>query len=111
MYFKEDIYKVYKRGISKDVPNRAEILRYWKDGFGDLIAEISMKTLLRVKKLVITQNMSGIIIFQIEKIRPEPEIPLNKAIHYICIKMDSHGVPVNRDKIISTNTTITIPFS
>lgn len=35
MYSKDSIYKVYKRGISKDIPNRDEILRYWKEGFGD----------------------------------------------------------------------------
>lgn len=37
MYSKDSIYKVYRRGISKDIPNRDEILRYWKEGFGDLI--------------------------------------------------------------------------
>lgn len=111
MYSKDSIYKVYRRGISKDIPNRDEVLRYWKEGFGDLIAEISMKTSLRVKKLNMSRDLTGIITFQIEKIRPEPEIPLNKAIHYICIKMDRHGIPVNRGSITSTNTTITIPFS
>lgn len=28
MYSKDSIYKVYKRGISKEIPNRDEILRY-----------------------------------------------------------------------------------
>lgn len=31
MYSKDSIYKVYRRGISKDIPNRDEILRYWKE--------------------------------------------------------------------------------
>lgn len=111
MYSKDSIYRVYKRGISKEIPNRDEVLRYWKDGFGDLITEISMKTSLRVKKINMSQDLSGIITFQVEKIRPEPEISLNKAINYICIKMSVHGMPVNRDSITSTNTLITIPFS
>ena len=36
---------------------------------------------------------------------------LEKQLLELSIKMDRHGIPVNRSSITSTNTTITIPFS